>query len=302
MVGRGRPVRPVPRAPGGAAADVLPWAHGRRGCGGPRRAARDGQVPDPLRPPGVAPGAAGERGDTVICPHRYDVAPYALGTLDAGEREDVADHIPGCQECQAVLESVAGLPGLLARVDPDDVAPARVVPDEAMFQRLLARSAEGRRMPRPAHLPAARPAHGPTARPEGHRRGPRRRLVLAAAAAAVLAAGGGWALREASPDDTPRVVTASSGPVHASVRVTPTPSGTTVRLELSGVQAEQRCSLIAVDRDGHRTVAATWEAGYTGTATFDGSVPVPADQHGVMRGETDTKTLVKIGRANVCTP
>jgi hypothetical protein len=226
----------------------------------------------------------------VSCPHLFDVAPYALGTLDAAERSHVAEHLPGCRECQAVLESVAGLPGLLARVDPDDVAPAHAVPDEAMFQRLLARSAEIPRTPRPAHLPA-RPAHGPTARPEG-RRGPRRRLVLAAAAAAVLAAGGGWALREASPDDTTRVVTASSGPVHASVRLTRTPSGTAVRLELSGVQAEQRCRLIAVDRDGHRTVAATWEAGYTGTATFDGSVPVPADQLASLRVETDTKTLV----------
>jgi hypothetical protein len=216
------------------------------------------------------------------CPHRYDVAPYALGTLDPGEREIVAQHLPGCRECQAVLESIAGLPGLLARVDPDDVAPPRVVPDEAMFQRLLARTAD---------VPAT-PA--PTGAPTGtSRRGrPRRRLVLAAAAVVALAAGGGWAVYEAVQDDGTQVVAASSGPVHATVWVTPTPSGTAVRLQLSGVEAEQNCRLVAVDRTGRRTVAASWEAGYSGTATFAGSVPVPKDQLTWLRVETDTRTLV----------
>lgn len=234
------------------------------------------------------------------CPQRFDVAPYALGTLDAGEREGIAEHLPGCRECQAVLESVAGLPGLLARVHPEDAAPAHEVPDEAMFQRLLARSADA-----PADAPAEVPTDVPTSVPvptsrRGARRdarrdtrhGPRRRLVLAAAAAIALAAGGGWALHAVGPDEGTRIVSASSGPVHATVTVTPTPSGTSVRLQLSGVEAEQRCSLIAVDRSGVRTVAATWEAGYSGSATFDGSVPVPVDRLASLRVETDTRTLL----------
>jgi hypothetical protein len=218
----------------------------------------------------------------VSCPHRFDVAPYALGTLDPGEREDIAQHLPGCRECEALLESVAGLPGLLARVHPDDIAPPRAVPDEAMFQRLLARSADAG-------------ADAPISRRDSRRdsrRGPRRRIVLAAAAAVALAAGVGWALDAAGPDNGTRIVTASSGPVHATVRVTPTPSGTSVRLQLSGVEAEQRCRLVAVDRNGGRTVAATWEAGYSGAATFDGSVPVPVDRLASLRVETDTRTLL----------
>jgi hypothetical protein len=216
----------------------------------------------------------------VSCPHRYDVAPYALGTLDAGEREHIAEHLPGCRECQAVLESVAGLPGLLARVHPDDVAPPRAMPDEAMFQRLLARTAE---------VPAASRRTQREAP-----RAPRRRLVLAAATVVALAAGGGWVLHEVREDDGIRVVAASSGPVHATVRVTPTPSGTAVRLQLSGVEAEQECRLVAVDRAGRRTVAATWEAGYAGTAVFDSSVPVPLDRLASLRVETDTRTLVTL--------
>ena len=205
------------------------------------------------------------------CPHLFDVAPYALGALDPAERPQVALHLRSCRECQAVLESVAGLPGLLARVDPRDLEPAREAPDEALFQRLLARSAMERATPRR----------------------PRRRMVLAAAAALVVVAGGGaLAVHAIGQDDGTRVVAASSGPVHATVTVNGTPSGTAVRLQLSGVEAEQHCRLVAVDRDGHRTVAATWEAGYTGTATFDGSVPVPMDRLSSLRVETDTATLV----------
>lgn len=209
------------------------------------------------------------------CPHLFDVAPYALGALDPAERPQVAEHLRSCRECQEVLESVAGLPGLLARVDPRDLEPEREVADEALFERLLARSADAREEPAP-------PA----------RRRPRRLLLAAAAALVVVGGGGGLVVHALGQDDGTRVVAASSGPVHATVQVSRTPSGTSVRLQLAGVEAEQRCSLVAVDRAGRRTVAATWEAGYTGTATFDGSVPVPVDQLSSLRVETDTATLV----------
>jgi hypothetical protein len=65
-----------------------------------------------------------------------------------------------------------------------------------------------------------------------------------------------------------------------------------VRLQLSGVEAEQECRLVAVDRTGRRTVAASWEAGYPGTETFDSSIPVPLDRLASLRVETDTRTLV----------
>jgi putative zinc finger protein len=207
------------------------------------------------------------------CPHRFDVAPYALGTLDPAERAHVAEHLAACAECQAVLESVAGLPGLLARVDVRDLEPAEDAPDEAMFSRLLARSAEET--------------------PQSGRR-PRRPLVLAVAAAvlAVLTVGVGWAVHTVRQDSGVRVVSASAGSVHATVRISPTPTGTAVRLELAGVESEQECRLVAVDRAGHRTVAASWEAGYAGTATFDASVPVSVDRLASLRVETDRGTLV----------
>src|SRR5215472_12472219 len=41
---------------------------------------------------------------------------YALGAADAGERQLVEDHLPGCAECRAELARLMPLPGLLAQV------------------------------------------------------------------------------------------------------------------------------------------------------------------------------------------
>jgi anti-sigma factor RsiW len=222
------------------------------------------------------------------CPHRFDVAPYALGTLDPAEREHVAAHMPACPECQAVLESVAGLPGLLARVEVGDIEPSFEAPDEAMFSRLLARSAEAG--------PSSTASGGSeqAARSGASGRAPGRPLVLAVAAAvlAVLTLGVGWAVHIVRQDSGVRVVTAAAGPVHATVRISPTPTGTSFRLDLAGVESEQECRLVAVDRAGRRTLAASWEAGYEGTATFDASVPIPEDRLAWLRIETDRATLV----------
>jgi anti-sigma factor RsiW len=208
----------------------------------------------------------------VSCPRRYDVAPYALGTLGPAERPEVAAHLASCPDCQGVLASIGGLPALLARVRPDDVEAGLEPPDEAMFERLVARSA-GVRAP--------------------HRQRRRRAWAASIAAAAVLAAGGAW-FAGTRPHDGTQVVAASRGSVHATVWVRQTPTGTAVRLELAGVPAEEHCRLVAVDRAGHRSVAATWEASYTGTATFDGSVPVPSDELAALQVETDTATLLRL--------
>jgi anti-sigma factor ChrR (cupin superfamily) len=239
----------------------------------------------------------------VNCPRLFDVAPYALGTLDPEERAHVARHLAECRDCQVVLESVAGLPGLLARVGADAVEPhaahvgladLAVEPDEAMFERLVARA-------RPETEEAAEP-EGPT-EPEGpagavplrRRRSGRapiwRRWAAAGVAAAAVALGTGtWAVQHAQ--SSVRVVAASAGDVHARAWLRPAGSGTDIRLELGGVDGEQRCSLVTVDRAGHRTVASTWEAGYTNTQTFESTVPLTIDQLASLRVETDQGLLL----------
>ncbi len=211
------------------------------------------------------------------CEHGHDVAAYALGTLEAAEREQLQAHLPSCAECRQVLASVAGLPRLLALVPPDAVAPGgtgedreplQAQPSEAMYQRLLAAALTRRRS--------------------------RRRLALTAAAAVLVVGGGagGAAVLHARSGPAVQVVAGSAGPVKATVWLRESSNGTAVRLRLSGVPAEEHCSLVVVARDGHREVSSTWEATYSGTATIDSSTSIPRSQVSWLRIETADKTLV----------
>jgi anti-sigma factor RsiW len=198
------------------------------------------------------------------CPHEIESAAYALGTLGPGERAAFAEHLATCPRCQAALDSVAGLPGLLARVRADDLPTAQTPPpDPAMFDRLLARATRQR-----------------------HAR--RRRLVAAVAAVVMLfgLGGAGWVLVGQRADPV-QVVAGSSGTVRLEAWLRPSAAGTAVRIELSGVPSEEHCRLVMVGNDGRREIAATWEASYQGTVSINGSTAIPPDRLTWLRIETD---------------
>jgi Putative zinc-finger len=211
-----------------------------------------------------------------MCEHAQDVAAYALGTLDPADRARLEAHLPGCAECREVLASVAGLPRMLALVPPDtfraDGATQRGHPAErpweAMYERLLAAAVTRRRS--------------------------RRRLALTGAAAVLVlaAAAGGAAVVEALSGPAVQVVAGGAGAVKATVQVRETSTGTALRLQLTGVPPQEHCSLVAVDRDGHREVASTWVATYSGTATIDSSTAIPRSRLSWLRIETANATLV----------
>ncbi|GAA1477305.1 zf-HC2 domain-containing protein [Nocardioides aestuarii] len=52
------------------------------------------------------------------CPSSGDDAAYVLGALSPRERLDFEHHLDSCPECAARVRDLAGLPGLLRRVDP----------------------------------------------------------------------------------------------------------------------------------------------------------------------------------------
>ena len=95
-------------------------------------------------------------------------AAYVLGALPPQERRDYERHLEGCDACSRAVREIAGLPGLLSRLDAEEVAGL----DD--------------REPMPASLL-------PALLTEVRRRGRRRRLVLVAtsgvAAAALVVAG-----------------------------------------------------------------------------------------------------------------
>ena len=71
-------------------------------------------------------------------------AAYVLGALSPAERREYEEHLAGCPACQNAVSELAGLPGLLAQVPPEDAtllaaAPGVEVLDDGPPPDLLAR-------------------------------------------------------------------------------------------------------------------------------------------------------------------
>ena len=53
---------------------------------------------------------------------RISLGVYVLGAIDPAERALVDAHLLTCQDCRDELAGLAGLPALLARVNPDEIS------------------------------------------------------------------------------------------------------------------------------------------------------------------------------------
>lgn len=182
----------------------------------------------------------------------HSLGAYVVGAIDAQERADVEAHLATCPSCRDELASLAALPGLMSRLTVDEVLEGPPAMDGAMLERLLAAAAR-------------------------ERRAARQRRWLSVAAAVVIAAGAstaGVAAYGAATGPHWHTVNASAGPVHVKVELAGNASGTQLRLHLSGVPAEERCSLVAVSDTGVREVAGWWEATYDGTAAVRGTTSI----------------------------
>jgi hypothetical protein len=83
------------------------------------------------------------------CPFAHDDGAYVLGALTPVERLAFERHLAGCEECNRSVRDIAGLPGLLGRVDASvlEEQPADDVPVPATLLPALSREARraGRR-------------------------------------------------------------------------------------------------------------------------------------------------------------
>ena len=94
------------------------------------------QVAHALRAAGAAAGARGDGGGAMSCEFEHDDGAYVLGALSPADRRAFEEHLSGCDRCQRSVRELAGLPGLLARVDAgvlsrrplDEPVPASVLP------------------------------------------------------------------------------------------------------------------------------------------------------------------------------
>jgi Putative zinc-finger len=194
-------------------------------------------------------------------------AAYVLGALSPVERREYEEHLADCSSCQNAVSELAGMPGLLAQVPPEDAAllaaaPSVEVLDDGPPPDLLARirARSGRRW----RLTSA--------------------VVGAAAALVLILAGIAYAVgllpfRSSEPR---RVAFESVRPtaLTAVADVVPVEDGT--RIEVQCVYGESNepspgagygdanYTIYVVDRDGNATLLKDWKVRPNRTMTPDG--------------------------------
>ncbi|GLJ93340.1 RNA polymerase subunit sigma [Streptomyces poonensis] len=233
----------------------------------------------PLR--GVQPGdGPGDIHETV--------GAYALGILDDAEATRFEAHLAGCEWCAQQLDELAGMePMLAALADLPGAQGSPAVgeslaarPEPRMAERLVDEVAERRAQKR------------------------RRNYYMVAAAAALIVGGpvtaiavtggdagskdirAGETKSAVTPaedafmnmDDKVRATDAATG-VGATVAMEPKDWGTSAVLELKNVKGPEKCSLIAVGKNGDRETATTWSVpawgyGIPGAATEQAKEPL----------------------------
>jgi Putative zinc-finger len=220
---------------------------------------------------------------------RLSLGVYVLGAIDPAERALVDAHLVTCRECRDELAGLAGLPALLARVNPDEIS--RICADDAVRAGPYAGTDDqppGELIGTVLDLAQAR------------RRRTRWRFVAAAAAVVAIAGGlfGGL-----SSIGTTRTITVPVGAgtghwetVHASSATGATAAiaysqqlwGNAFQVLVDGIPRGTTCQLWVIHPDGTRTEVAAWTtAKDEGKVWYGGSMPAtdkPISQFQITAG------------------
>ena len=206
---------------------------------------------------------------------RLSLGVYVLGAIDPAERSLVDAHLVTCRDCRDELAGLAGLPALLARVNPDEIS--RICADDAIRAGTHAGTDDrppGELIGTVLDLAAAR------------RR--RTRWRFAAAAAAVVAIAGGLFGGLSSMTTTRTVaIPVSPGSTHwdtveATSKITGASASVAYSHEMWGdafevlvdhIPVGTTCQLWVVHPNGTRTRVAEWTtAGDEGNVWYSGSM------------------------------
>jgi anti-sigma factor RsiW len=202
---------------------------------------------------------------------RPSLGAYALGALDIAEAEFVRAHLDRCAECAAEAADMHEMANVLSLTDLEMIEKPPS-PSADVLPNLLRRVSAARRRRRVAGA------------------------IAAAAAAAVVTVAGVIVANDDAPSQEPSAtepaatVSGQEGSVAVEVDLWERDWGTALTVEVSGVPAGYRCSLVAIGADGERETAATWvvpQAGYDGgsSLTMDGT-------HGLRSWEVDRYEVV----------
>jgi predicted anti-sigma-YlaC factor YlaD len=223
---------------------------------------------------------------------RPSLGVYVLGAIEPAERGLVDAHLETCQECRDELAGLAGLPALLARLDPDEVSrisaddPAQVFTDERPPAELVDTVVD---------LAKAR------------RRRDRWRYLSAAAAVVVIGGGLFGGLKAATSTTTTLVVGSkvtgwetAEGTNHATgasatVAYSSQLWGTAFDVLVHRIPMGTTCQLWVVHPDGTRTRVAAWTtARNEGHDWYTGSMPATAGPISTFQITADHQVLVTV--------
>jgi Putative zinc-finger len=207
--------------------------------------------------PGSVQGAQGS-GDNI----HETVGAYALGILDDAEATQFEAHLATCEWCAQQLDELAGMEPMLAALADLPASQGTLAIGESLVAK-----------------PSSRLADRLVGEVVEHRAKRKRRNFFMLAAGVVLIVGGptavfattsggdsgGGGRDVASPArDTFTTLsdkveaTDKSTKISATVAVASKAWGTQTVLQLSNVKGPERCSLIAVGKNGQRETATTW--------------------------------------------
>jgi hypothetical protein len=224
---------------------------------------------------------------------RLSLGVYVLGAIDPAERGLVDTHLLTCRDCRDELAGLAGLPALLARVNPDEIS--RITADDAV-------------------RPAAAGDHPPEellgtvlGLADARRRRNRWRY-LSAAAAVVAIAGGLFAGLSSATSATRTVVVPNSTVAWDTAQGTNHVTGVTADVAYSEqlwgnafqvlvdhIPQGTTCQMWVVHPDGTRTQVAAWTtARDEGKVWYWGSMPSSAGSISKFQITAGNQVLVNI--------
>jgi len=226
---------------------------------------------------------------------RTSLGVYVLGAIDPAERALVDAHLVTCRDCRDELAGLAGLPALLARVNPDEIS--RICADDTVHTVSDDRP-PGELIGTVLDLAEAR------------RRRTRWRYL--AAAAAVVAIAGGLFGGVSSATSTTHTVVVNPFPggsgtwetaqaaskvtgASATVAYTDEQWGHTFEVLVDHIPVGTTCQLWVVHPDGTRTQVAAWTTdGDEGKVWYAGSMPATAAPIGSFQITANHKVLLTV--------
>ena len=226
---------------------------------------------------------------------RLSLGVYVLGAIDPAERSLVDAHLVTCRDCRDELAGLAGLPALLARVNPDEIS--RIRADDTVRAGAYA-GADDR--------PPGELIGTVLDLAEARRRRTRWRFLASAAAVVAIAGGLFGGLSSITTTRTVPIPVSPAGTNWETVEATSSVTGASASVAYShelwgdafqvlvdNIPVGTTCQLWVVHPNGTRTQVASWTtAKDEGNVWYSGSMAATAQPISKFQITADHKVLL----------